>query len=80
MKSTHTPLSSRPRLPAERAFVIHLLDDADPERGTYPGRVEHVTSGDSRRFDGVPALLEFFREKLAPLVGRDRKGTGKEQT
>jgi hypothetical protein len=53
------------RLPADRAFVIHLLDEADPAAGTLPGRIEHVTSGRSARFDDLPALLEFLRTVLA---------------
>jgi len=46
------------RLPANRAFVIHLLDEADPDAGTLLGRVEHVTTGRSARFHDLPALLD----------------------
>jgi hypothetical protein len=59
------PRTGTSRLPASRAFVIHLLDEADPARGAYPGRVEHVTSGESRSFDDVAALLAFFHDILA---------------
>lgn len=58
------------RLPADRAFVIHLLDEADPSTGALPGRVEHVTSGRSARFADPAALFEFMRTVLADLQRR----------
>ncbi|HYD48210.1 MAG TPA: hypothetical protein VEB21_07680 [Terriglobales bacterium] len=56
------------RLPASRAFVIHLL--AGVEAGTaLPGRVEHVVSGRSARFEDATALIEFFRAILTENSG-----------
>jgi hypothetical protein len=55
----------RPSLPAGRAFVVHLRSDTDPAAGEVVGRVEHVLSGRSVRFEDVMALVEFFREAVA---------------
>jgi len=40
----------RPRLPASRSFVVHLVDEP---RCTLAGRVEHVISGRIARFEDV---------------------------
>ena len=64
------------RLPASRAFVVHLLDEADPALGRYPGRVEHVTSGETRRFDNVATLLAFFGEMFDRDAGDGRHEFG----
>jgi hypothetical protein len=64
MMTNSNDVPTRSRLPSTRAFVVHLLDDADP-RCALPGRVEHVTSGRSARFDDVAALADFFRVVLA---------------
>jgi hypothetical protein len=57
--------TGRSRLPANRAFVVQLRDDIDPAAGEVVGRVEHVTSGRSARFEDVKALVDFFRQALA---------------
>ena len=57
--------TGRSRLRAERAFVVHLSDDSDPAGGKVIGRVEHVTTGQSGRFNDVAGLLAFFRRTLA---------------
>jgi len=35
---------TQPSLPANRAFVVQLHADAQPERGDFKGRVEHLVS------------------------------------
>jgi hypothetical protein len=51
------------RLPPSRAFVVQLPDG---DLGDKPsrGRVEHVQSGRSTRFEGLDRLVEFFAEVL----------------
>lgn len=51
------------RLPPSRAFVVQF---SDGDLGDQPsrGRVEHVRSGRSTRFDGLDRLAEFFAEVL----------------
>jgi hypothetical protein len=56
---------SRPSLPADRAFVVQLRGDTDPAAGEVVGRVEHVVSGRSIRFEDVMALVDFFRKAIA---------------
>ena len=50
-----------PKLPAERAFVVHLRADADIWGGRIEGRVEHVCTRVHARFLSVGQLVEFFR-------------------
>jgi hypothetical protein len=57
--------TDRSSLPANRAFVVQLREGTDPAAGEVVGRVEHVTSGRSRRFADVRTLIEFFHQTLA---------------
>lgn len=50
----------RPRLPAERAFVVMLSADCRPEEDEVRGRVEHVRSGRATHFTSLDELLVFF--------------------
>lgn len=56
-------INTRTRLPASRAFVVHLIDDAAAASDLL-GRVEHVVSGRSIRFDDLAMLGRFFRDIL----------------
>jgi len=51
------------RLPPSRAFVVQFPDG---DLGDQPscGRVEHVKTGRSLRFDGLDRLAQFFAEVL----------------
>lgn len=51
-----------------KAFVIHLLR-IDPGAESISGRVEHVLSGESARFNSLPELVRFMGE----LVERNRE-------
>ena len=50
----------RPRLPAERPFVVMLSADCRPEEDELRGRVEHVRSGRATHFTSLAELLVFF--------------------
>ncbi len=50
----------RPRLPAERAFVVMLSSDCRPEQDEIRGRVEHVRSGRATHFGSLAELLVFL--------------------
>jgi hypothetical protein len=70
---------SAPRLPANRAFLVHLDERADPP-GTISGRVEHVTSGAVTHVGSLDELLAFVAAVLRDGVrersttdGRDRR-------
>ena len=47
-------------LPTKRTFLVRLSDEADPEQGRYCGRVEHLQSGQTMRFQSEGNLKEFF--------------------
>lgn len=51
-----------------RVFVVHLRVDADPDRGVFRGRIQHVRSGDAAHFDTLDELAVF----LAACVGPER--------
>jgi hypothetical protein len=60
-----------------RAFRVHFAADADPGRGVFSGRVEHLRSGDASHFTTVQELLTFVEFWLArqrlELTDRDRR-------
>jgi hypothetical protein len=47
------------------AFVIQLGPGTDSEAGRIVGRVEHIASTRSARFESVDELLKFLAECLA---------------
>ena len=42
-----------------RAFRVHFRSDADPARGVFTGRVEHLRSGDASHFTSLQDLVAF---------------------
>jgi hypothetical protein len=80
-REPHTPERPPPpapdqrRLPAARAFVVQL-PDGDLGGGPLSGRVEHVLTGRSTRFEGLEHLARFFGEVLAAAEGGAVAGTG----
>jgi hypothetical protein len=47
-------------LPANRAFVVQLHAEAQPEQGQFRGRVEHLVSYQSAHFASVTELTAFM--------------------
>ena len=47
-------------LPPERAFVVQLRLQADPEGELFVGRVEHIASGEFVRFASATELIGFM--------------------
>jgi hypothetical protein len=43
-----------------RGFVVQLRLDADPARGIFRGRIQHVRSGDAAHFDSLEELAGFI--------------------
>ncbi len=64
--------AEQPLYPSSRAFVVQLTRDLASE--SLAGRVEHVSSGRSRRFGSHDDLVEFMREVLGDR-GPDQAGT-----
>ena len=48
----------------KRSFVIKFSVDANPEEGRFIGRVEHVASGKTTRFESSDALVSFLNDVL----------------
>jgi hypothetical protein len=52
-------------LPPERAFVVQLRAQADPNSELFVGRAEHIASGAAERFGSVEGLIAFITKVLA---------------
>ena len=61
--------SDRPLFPPEQAFVVQFMADGDAAGTRCAGRVEHVVSGRSARFDSLEGLFDFIEQV--------RRGTSK---
>lgn len=59
-----TPAARRP----EEAFVVRFRPSADPSPDVVVGRIEHVASGDTVRFESFDAMVAFIRRLLAAGV------------
>ena len=46
------------------SFVIKFRPDTDAAAGRFSGRVEHVASNQTTRFDSLEELLEFLHRVL----------------
>ena len=70
------PFPTRPAaalLPArDAAFVVHLATDPDAPAGQARGRVEHVSTGRTARFESADELVRFMRETLAAIAADGR--------
>ena len=60
--------SDRAALPADRAFVVQLRTVADPARGVFSGRVEHIVSGAAAPFDSLEQLVDWISSTVASGV------------
>ncbi|HJY30148.1 MAG TPA: hypothetical protein VJ306_19100 [Pyrinomonadaceae bacterium] len=46
------------------SFVIKFSAETNPEKGRFVGRVEHVASGKTTRFESADALVRFLNDVL----------------
>ncbi len=58
--------ASEAPLPADRAFVVQLRAQADPDGDLFVGRAEHIASGTAERFGSIEELMAFIEKVLAP--------------
>src|SRR5262245_34151447 len=56
-----------PSLPAWKVFVGQFSRETSVRRGTFSGRVEHMTSGRRARFASTRELLAVLRTRLSEL-------------
>jgi hypothetical protein len=59
-------------LPTKRTFLVRLSDEADPEQDRYCGRVEHLQSGQTMRFQSEGTLKEFFSTVLLEQIRHEQ--------
>ncbi len=59
-------------LPAKRTFLVRLSDDADPKNGLYCGKVEHLQSGQTKRFQSEKTLREFLTSILLDQLRQEK--------
>jgi len=52
-------------LPVSRSFVVQLSADTSRDSRRFRGRVEHIASGRSRRFESLDELEAFLAEVLS---------------
>jgi len=68
MRHERTGLSaSDPALPAWQAFLVQFTRETDGGQGTFPGRVEHSSSGRRARFETPRERLALLRRLLEEL-------------
>lgn len=61
------PLSRESKYPSRRAYVVKVRGDASP--GTLAGRVENLTTGQSREFASGGELLDSIANDLMAIAG-----------
>jgi hypothetical protein len=60
-------------LPSDHAFVLQLQESHGRPETCRAGRVEHLASGEARRFTSAAELWDFVDDVLAELTrGEDR--------
>ena len=52
-------------LPSRQTFLLRFSDATQPQAGIYHGRVEHIDTGKTTRFDSFPEVIEFASEIMA---------------
>ena len=51
-------------LPTSRTFLLRYSSTARPEDGVHRGRIEHLSSGRTQRFDSLEDAKHFVAEQL----------------
>jgi hypothetical protein len=60
------------RWQSKAAFVIQFRESTDIEAGRVEGKIEHISSYQSARFQSVEELLAFVARVLATIRSADR--------
>jgi hypothetical protein len=58
-------------LPSRRTFLLRLSSAAEPRAGIYRGRIEHIPTGKTARFDSLRKIDDFVQEVMATENGRE---------
>jgi hypothetical protein len=57
--------TSHNRLPANRAFVIQFYSSCSTENSIFKGRLEHLTSGEAKKFSSKKELYNILEQVLS---------------
>ena len=57
---------------SKAAFVIQFRESTDIEAGRVEGKIEHISSYQSARFQSVEELMAFVARVLAAIRDADR--------
>jgi hypothetical protein len=57
---------------SKAAFVVQFRESTDVEAGRVEGKIEHISSYQSARFQSVDELLAFVARVLAAIRDADR--------
>ena len=49
-------------LPSRQTFLLRFSDATQPQAGIFHGRIEHIDTGKTTRFDSFPEVIEFAGE------------------
>jgi hypothetical protein len=49
-------------LPSRQTFLLRFSDATQPQAGIFHGRVEHIDTGKTTRFNSFPEVIEFASE------------------
>lgn len=60
-------LSSEPRYPSKRQYLLQLQGDAGREGHALSGRLEHIHTGERREFASAEQLLAVLEAELNKL-------------
>jgi hypothetical protein len=60
------------RWQSKAAFVIQFRETTDIEAGRVEGKIEHISSYQSARFQSVEELLAFVARMLAAIRNAER--------
>lgn len=58
-------LATQPSYPNARAYVLKLHRDTCPGNGTFTGRIENVTTGESFVFESAEELIAALARDVA---------------
>jgi len=60
-------------LPSRQTFLLRFSDATQPKAGIFHGRVEHIDTGKTTRFDSFPEVIEFAGEIMEEETHDKRK-------
>jgi len=72
-EKTGSELSSVEYLPSRHTFLLRFSDATQPAAGIFHGRVEHIDTGKTTRFNSFPEVIKFAGEVMEEDTHDKRK-------